>query len=226
MPSTLHGAHQETYKAIFKKPAVHNLAWRDVKAMLSALGEVVEEANGSLKVTRNRQSLVLHPHREKEVTEMEDLMQLRHVLERSGTTATPAASGGRHLLVVIDHREARVYETELHGAVPQRVQSFDPHGYGRHLHNVQDEANGQRKPESGPYYDAVIKTLTGAERILIFGTGTGASSAMNQLVTELKTHHKELAGRLAGAIVVDETHLSDDQLLAKAREVYQKSPPA
>ena len=28
---------------------------------------------------------------------------------------------GTHLLVVIDHREARIYQTELHGSVPERV---------------------------------------------------------------------------------------------------------
>ena len=39
-----------------------------------------------------------------------------------------------HLLVVIDHQEARVYRTEVSGAVPERITPYDPHGYGRHLH--------------------------------------------------------------------------------------------
>ena len=34
-----------------------------------------------------------------------------------------------HLLVVIDHQEARVYRTEIHGAVPQQLVPYDPNGY-------------------------------------------------------------------------------------------------
>ena len=43
---------------------------------------------------------------------------------------------------------------------------------------------------------------------------------MEQLFSELKKQHKELAKRVVGLVVVDEQHLSEDQLLAKAREVY------
>jgi len=221
MPSGLHGSHLDTYKSIFRHPTAHNLQWRDVRSMLSALAELVEEPNGSMKITRNGQTIVLHPRREKDITDVDELVKLRHFLDKSGVQGPAAASDKHHLLVVIDHREARVYETEMHGAAPHRVQPYDANGFGRHLHYVQDDSNGQRKPESGNFYNDVIKTLKDAEQILIFGTGKGASSAMTQLVAELKQHHKPLAARVIGAVVVDETHLSDDQLLAKAREIYE-----
>ena len=43
---------------------------------------------------------------------------------------------------------------------------------------------------------------------------------MDQLIVDLKHNHHELAERIAGAITVDEHHLSEDQLLAKAREFF------
>lgn len=132
----------------------------------------------------------------------------------------PALIKHPHLLVVIDHREARVYLTELHESLPQTITPYDPYGYGRQLRYVQDESNGQRKPERGSFYAGVAKMLQGAEAILLFGHGTGASSAMNQLLAELKRHHADLARRVVGAIVVDQQHLSEHQLLAKARECY------
>jgi hypothetical protein len=128
--------------------------------------------------------------------------------------------GGLHLLVVIDHREARVYQAELSGSTPQRIMPYNPGGFGRHLHYVQDDSNGQRKPERKSFYEAVAKTLREAEKILLFGSGTGTSSAMMQLVAELKQHHADLAKRIVGTITIDESHLSEEQLLAKAREVY------
>jgi hypothetical protein len=146
-----------------------------------------------------------------------------HHHNESGSIKTSV--GGLHLLVVIDHREARVYQTELQGSVPQRVMPYNPGGFGRHLHYVQDDSNGQRKPERKSFYEAVAKTLRGAEKVLLFGSGTGTSSAMAQLLAELKQHHADLAKRVVGTVVIDESHLSEDQLLAKAREVYTGLSP-
>jgi hypothetical protein len=39
-------------------------------------------------------------------------------------------------------------------------------------------------------------------------------------VRELKRNHKHLAKRVVGSVVVDEHHLTEDQLLAKARELF------
>lgn len=137
--------------------------------------------------------------------------------------AKPTA--GSHLLVVIDHREARIYSAELHGTVPQRITPYDPHGFGRYLHHVEEVSYGERKPERMSFYEAVAQTLQTAEKILLFGCGTGASSAMEQLRTELKRRHPQIAERIVGHLVVDEQHLSENQLLAKARDFYAALPP-
>ena len=218
----LTGAHQKTYQHLFQHPMPHNLHWRDVWSMLGSMADsqTVEDSNGTLKVSRNGQTLILHRPRGKDIADNSELMQIRHFLERSGTPIPPAAPAGTHLLVVIDHREARIYSTELHGSVPQKVTPYDPFGFGRDLRYNQDDSNGQRKPEQKSFYEAVAKTLQGAKQILLFGTGTGASSAMDQLLLDLKKNHHELAGRVVGSIAVDEHHLTDDQLLAKAREYF------
>ena len=220
MESQLSGSHKRTYDSIFRHPAAHNLDWRDVRSMLGALAEVVEEPNGNLKITRNGQRLVLRPSPDKNVAGIEDLMEIRHFLERSGVVAQQGGADDTHLLVVIDHRQARVYKTEIHGSLPRQITPYDPAGFGRHLHYVQDDSNGQRKPEQKSFYESVAKAMRGAEQILIFGSGTGASSAMEELLAELKHNHSDVAKRVVGSVVLDETHLSDDQLLSKARDYY------
>jgi hypothetical protein len=45
---------------------------------------------------------------------------------------------------------------------------------------------------------------------------------MEQLQAELKAHHADLAKRIVGSVVVNEQHLTENQLLAKAREIYAK----
>ena len=112
MKPQLSGSHRRTYDGIFRHPVARNLGWRDVRSMLGALAEVVEEPNGNLKIAHNGQTLVLHPSLDKNVAEIEDLL------------------------------------------------------------------------------------------------------------AQLKQHHGEVAKRVVGSIVLDETHLTEDQLLAKARDLY------
>ncbi len=85
------------------------------------------------------------------------------------------------------------------------------------LHRMEGHGTGQRAPEEPSYYEAVAKTLAGADAILVMGHGTGKSSAMDHLVTYLTTHHPETARKITGAIRVDLQGRTDSQLLAEAR---------
>ena len=220
-PPHLDGRHQHTYEAIFRHPAAHNLEWHDVRSLLAALADVSEEHNGTLRVTRNGHVVILHAPKHKDVATVEDLLAIRRFLEQSGETAIPPpVAPGVHLLVVIDHHEAKIYRTELHGAIPQQLVPYDPHGFGRHLRSVYLGSDGKRRPELKSYYEAVAATLRGADEILIFGSGTGESSAMEQLLADLKHNHGDVAKHIVGSIVVDEHHQTEDQLLAQAREFF------
>ena len=61
MNPLLIGFHQSTYDAVFRHPAVRNLAWRDARSMLASLVEPARKRTENLKVTRNGQTLFLHP---------------------------------------------------------------------------------------------------------------------------------------------------------------------
>jgi len=125
-----------------------------------------------------------------------------------------------HLLVVIDHQEARVYRTEDLGAVPERIAPYDPHGHGRHLHSAHEWTDGKRQQERKSFYEAVAKTLRGAGQVFLFGSGTGKSSAMDQLLADLTAHHPDVAETVVGSVVVDSHHTTENGLLARAREFY------
>ena len=222
MESKLTGTQLKTYKSIFQHPVVHDLRWNDLHAMLGAVAELKDETNGTVKVTRNGLSLFLHAPAGRDVTDVEIIMKIRHFLDQSKNTPEKTVAEGAHMLVVIDHREARIFDTEMKGEVPQKITPHHSTAKDRYLHNVQDDANGQRRPENKKFYENVAATLKDAQQILVFGNATGAASAMQQLTNDLEKHHKEIAGRVIGWINVDEKHMSDNQLLAKAREVYEQ----
>ncbi len=219
-PPALTGAHLRTYQTIFQHPVSHNLAWRAVRALLGKLGHITEEPNGNLKVTRNGQILVLHPPRTKDVAETGELVALRHFLERSETTPPETNEKEVHWLLLIDHHEARIFRTEMHGAIPQQILPHEPEDYFRHAHNSKDFSRGREKPDPNSFFEPVTRALQAPGQILIFGSGTGTSSEMDQFIAWLKLHHPELAKRIIGSLVVDEHHLTEDQLLAKAREFH------
>ena len=50
--------------------------------------------------------------------------------------------------------------------------------------------------------------------------GPYSCSEMDQFIAWSKSHHPELARRIIGSVAVDESNLTQDQLLAKAREFY------
>ncbi len=216
LPAHLNARHQHTYDAIFRYPAAHNLEWHNVRSLLEAVAVVAEGHNGTLKVTRNGQTMVLHVPKNKDITAVDDLPAIRRFLEQSAETSTPAPiAAGVHLLVVIDHHEAKIYRTLLDGSVPQQLVPYDPHGFGRHLRSENPETAGKREPERKSYYEAIINTLRGADEILILGSGTGESSAMAHLLAELKHNHGDVAHHVVGSIVVDEHHLTEGQALAQ-----------
>ena len=220
-PPELNGRHRHTYEAVFRHPAAHNLEWHDVRSLLAALGDVTEEPNGSLRVTRDGRHMTLRAPKHTDVATADDLMAVRRFLEPAAEAAVPPpAPPPAHLLVVIDHHEAKVYRTQLHGAVPERLVPHDPHGYGRHLQARNEETDGKRQPGRVPFYEAVAATLQGDEDILLFGSGTGASSAMEQLLADLRHHHRDVADRVIGTAVIDAHHRTEGQLLAQAREVF------
>jgi hypothetical protein len=218
--SSVSGAHLRTYKTIFQHPVSHNLEWRAVRGLLGEIGEVATEPNGNLKVTRNGQSLVLRPSLTKDVAETEELMALRHFLERSEHPESTAPAPATHWLVVIDHREARIYRSIEPGSLPQQIRPHVPDEFFRHAQNSKGFTRGQEKPDPNSFFDPVAAMLNGAGQILVVGPGTGMSSEMTQFVDWLKIKHPAVGARIVGTLVVDEHHRTDDQLLATAREFF------
>jgi hypothetical protein len=55
---------------------------------------------------------------------------------------------------------------------------------------------------------------------LLFGSGTGRSSAMEQLLADLRDHHPDVAEKVIRSVVIDAHHTTENQLLALARDFY------
>ena len=218
----LTGPHLQAYNAIFQHPISHKLEWRHVRPLFERMGTVVEEPNGNLRVTRNGVVHVIHPPRTKEVG-VDELMELRHFIERSDKAAPSLPDEGEHWLVVIDHREARLFRSLAHGSIPVQVLPHDPDDYFRHAAHSKEFTRGKEKPDPNSFFEPVALALAPPGSILVVGTGTGTSSEADQFLGWLRTNHPETSARVLGSLVVDESHLSTGQILAQAREFFLRA---
>jgi hypothetical protein len=158
------------------------------------------------------------------VAEADEVMILRHFLQGSETRTPEAGEAEMDWLVVIDHHEARLFRSEMRGSVPQQILPHEPGRYFRHAPHSRDFTRGEERPDPNTFFGPLAHALLPAGRILIFGTGTGMASEMKQFVDWLAQHQPELSKRVIGSLAVDENHLSDGQLLEKAREFYASAP--
>ena len=129
----------------FPTSAAHNLGWHEVPALFRELSSVEAETNGTLGVTRNGQTLVLHPPHTKEVADTTALMTLRHFLERSEADA--------RWLLVIDRREARIFDVETPVAVTLQI---SPHAPAEHFNAAPHAKNFSRGPERPTCNDGAL----------------------------------------------------------------------
>jgi hypothetical protein len=79
----VHGDHRATLERILRHPASGNIEWREVKALLDAVGATTEEHNGKLKVTLGGETEVLERPRGKDI-DAQLIVDLRRMLTRAG----------------------------------------------------------------------------------------------------------------------------------------------
>lgn len=77
--------HRRTLEAVFEEPVRSNIAWRDIEAMLLALGAEISEGAGSrIRVALNGVRAVFHrPHPKKE-TDKGAVNSVRRFLVEAG----------------------------------------------------------------------------------------------------------------------------------------------
>jgi len=77
--------NQRTLQAIFAKPVLSNINWKDIEALFMALGAIIEEGRGSrVRILLNEEEAVFHrPHPQKE-TDKGAVVSVRRFLENAG----------------------------------------------------------------------------------------------------------------------------------------------
>ncbi len=233
--STLSKSGRATLDALYRHPVAHNLEWTDVVALFEKIGTVDHKAHDEIAFGIGGTHHVFRKPRHKDLTTAE-IMDIRHMLSRAGwspqaatgpnaeivdpTKSSTAIKAPPDLLVVMDHREARLYHLEINSAdhADHVIRPYDPHHFLHHLsHKDQPRERGQRTPEDHSFYEHIAQAVSPGRRIVLIGHGHGHSNAADHLAEYLRHHHPETFKKIASDIVADLSALTVPQLLDRGR---------
>ncbi len=91
---TLSNHHRTTIRKILDHPTSGNVEWRQALSLMESIGEVVEEHNGSFKVTLGPETETFHRPHDKDL-DAQMIVDLRRMLVQAGYGDSEATEDSR-----------------------------------------------------------------------------------------------------------------------------------
>lgn len=229
--------HLKTLQALFAHPLQHGVRVSRIEALFRALGAEVTELNDRrlrIQLPTGQETWIRTAcgFRSPDL-DTEAVMRLRHFLKDAGITPdhpeaeppSPRGDQSHRLVLHLDHHSTDVYRLEGDEAEHAVLR---PHGIwatGQNLtHRHDRDVAGQRAPRDSAYLASIAEAMTAADAVLVLGHGTGESDMRQVLLHYLHNHRRDLLDRIVGIVTLDDAGLSDEALLAIAREHFGNLP--
>jgi stalled ribosome rescue protein Dom34 len=117
-----------------------------------------------------------------------------------------------HVVVWIDHQQAKIFHFNATDVDSMTVRSAHPH---QHLHHKANSGDSGHVLVEHSFLERVTAALKDAGAILI----AGPASAKHELAEHIAKAHPDLAARISGVEALD--HPTDRQLVALARKFFR-----
>jgi hypothetical protein len=207
--------HKELLDRLLSGKLPRDLSWSSVVDLIGQIGKVEPHGNDEFLFEVGSQK-GLFKRGSGHNLDVEEISRLRKFLREAGVEGKPAGAypHGR-MVVVIDHRMARVYH-DPGSSVPEDevdAKPYDPFGFHRHLiHRKEAHYKGERTPEETSFYEEIVGDLVHAEAIILIGHATGTSNAAEFLNEYLKTRHREIFPRVIAVETADLSALTEPEI--------------
>ncbi len=123
------------------------------------------------------------------------------------------------VVAVIERDETRIWVTNAEkGTKPEVVQQPANADNHRHVRDGQHHGGHDSDKATKAYYEAVSAALAPAGEILLVGHGNGKANWMVKFVQHLELHHKDVAHKVVGALDINVTAMTANDILAAARD--------
>lgn len=229
--------HQDTLESIYAHPLRHNIRWEHLVGLWHELGGEInhlDQQRFRLRLPDGSETWMHHTvGRQHAVLQADDVLRVRHLLQAAGISpeqpiAAPAPARGdqgRRLVIRLDHRGADLYWLE--GDAIEHA-TLHPHGSwagDQNLSHRHDrDVAGQRAPTDHAYLARLCDSMASADTVLLLGHGHGEANLMQILREYVGRHRPDLLERIGACELVDDSALSEGQLLAHARRHFGNLP--
>jgi hypothetical protein len=217
----LHHKLSVLHESLLHGKLPRNLHWTDVIELVGHLGQVQPHGGEEFAfVVGAQREIFKKPHTSE--CAVDEVSRLRRFLKAAASELPPSGvAQSARMVVVIDHHAAHIFH-DLGGSQPQdevKIEPYDPHHFHHHLvHRKEAHYRGDRVPEEASFYEEVAITLVPATQIVLIGSGTGKSSAVEALVEYLKMHRPDIFRRVMATEIVDLSALTEPGIEAIAKQ--------
>jgi hypothetical protein len=228
--------HLRTLEALYAHPLRHGVRRSQVEALFRSLGAEVsslEDQRLRIRMPAGQETWIHancghHPDLDSDA-----MQRVRQFLQEIGVNPdhpeadadSPRGDQSRRLVMVLDHQHTDVFRLE--GDTVEHAVLL-PHGVwgsGENLtHRHDRDIAGQRAPRDADYLARLSAAMADADAVLLLGHGTGESDLRQVLLDHLSHHRRDLLAKVVGVVTVDDGGLSDEGLLAIAREHFGNLP--
>ena len=127
----------------------------------------------------------------------------------------------KFVVVALTQDDARIWATGLEkGTHPEKIFAPDEKGLHHHVKQMQHRSGHGTDPVEKGFFDVLAKNLESASEILLLGHGVGKANAMFRFTQYMERHNPLVAKKVIGAVDADLNSLSENQILAKARDWF------
>jgi len=132
-------------------------------------------------------------------------------------------SSGPFVVAVVTQQETRMwFEGIDHGAEHETVKERNPFDRHNHIRMAQHNRGHDIDEYMPDYLESISQALKPAGEVLLITHGKGKGSAVPALTDYFEKKHPLVAKKVADVLDVDITRMTEPQLLALAREWWDK----
>lgn len=128
----------------------------------------------------------------------------------------------KFVVIAITTNDARIWATGLEkGGSPDRISAPEDKSSHHHVRQTQHQGGHSGDPADFGFFDVIAEHVKDSAEILLVGHGSGKANAVLRFIQFVERNNSEVAKKIVGAIDSNLNAMSENEILASAREWFE-----
>ena len=127
----------------------------------------------------------------------------------------------KFVVIAITQNDARLWATGLEkGSKPEKIYAPSDKASHHHVRQTQHQGGHAGDPADYGFFDVIADHVKNSAEILLIGHGVGKANAVLRFTQFIERNNPEVAKKVVGAIDSNLNAMSENEILASAREWF------